>query len=67
MRRKSLSQRDLEQALRLKASLENCEQVKEARFERNGDISVIKKKAEPKVVEISVRDGVQTVRIEIAS
>jgi uncharacterized membrane protein YcaP (DUF421 family) len=67
MRRKSLSERDLEEALRLKASLENCEQVKEARFERNGDISIIKKKAEPKVVEISVRDGVQTVRIEIAS
>lgn len=67
MRRKSLSERDLEEALRLKASLENCEQVKEARFERNGDISFIKKKAEPKVVEISVRDGVQTVRIEIAS
>lgn len=67
MRRKSLSERDLEEALRLKASLENCDQVKEARFERNGDISVIKMKAEPKVVEISVRDGVQTVRIEIAS
>lgn len=67
MRRKSLSERDLEEALRLKASLENCDQVKEARFERNGDISVVKKKAEPKVVEIQVRDGVQTVRIEIAS
>lgn len=67
MRRKSLSERDLEEALRLKASLESCEQVKEARFERNGDISVIKKDAQPKVVEISVRDGVQTVRIEIAS
>jgi uncharacterized membrane protein YcaP (DUF421 family) len=67
MRRKSLSERDLEEALRLKASLENCDQVKEARFERNGDISIIKKKGEPKVVEISVRDGVQTVRIEIAS
>jgi uncharacterized membrane protein YcaP (DUF421 family) len=64
MRRKSLSERDLEEALRLKASLENCDQVKEARFERNGDI---KMKSDPKVVEISVRDGVQTVRIEIAS
>lgn len=67
MRRKSLSQRDLEEALRLKAGLESCDQVQEARFERSGDISVIKKKAEPRVVEISVRDGVQTVRIEIAS
>lgn len=67
MRRKSLSERDLEEALRLKASLESCDQVKEARFERNGDISIIRMKSEPKVVEISVRDGVQTVRIEIAS
>ena len=67
MRAKSLSERDLEESLRLKASLTNCEQVEEARFERNGDISVIRKKAEPKVVEIQVRDGVQTVRIEIAS
>jgi uncharacterized membrane protein YcaP (DUF421 family) len=66
MRAKSLSERDLEEALRLKASLADCEQVAEARFERNGDISVIKKKSEPRVVEISVRDGVQTVRIEIA-
>lgn len=67
MRRKSQSERDLEEALRLKASLTDCKQVAEARFERNGDISVIKKKSEPKVVEIQVRDGVQTVRIEIAS
>lgn len=67
MRRKSLSERDLEEALRLKASLTSCKQVEEARFERNGDISVIKKKAEPQVVEIQVRDGVQTIRIEIAS
>jgi uncharacterized membrane protein YcaP (DUF421 family) len=67
MRRKSLSERDLEEALRLKASLTSCKQVQEARFERNGDISIIKMKSEPKVVEISVRDGVQTVRIEIAS
>ena len=65
MRRKSLSERDLEEALRLKASLTTCEQVEEARFERNGDISVIKKKSEPQVVEVQVRDGVQTVRIEI--
>lgn len=67
MRAKSLSERDLEEALRLKASLVDCKEVEEARFERNGDISVIKKKSEPRVVEISVRDGVQTVRIEIAS
>lgn len=65
MRRKSLSQLDLEEALRLHAHLGDCEEVEEARFERNGDISVVKKKKEPRVLEVSVRDGVQTVRIEI--
>lgn len=67
MRSKSLSERDLEEALRLNAGLDNCDQVQEARFERNGDISVVKRKAEARVIEIQVRDGVQTVRIEIAS
>lgn len=67
MRSKSLSERDLEEALRLNAGLESCDQVKEARFERNGDISVVKKQMESKVVEIQVQDGVQTVRIEITS
>lgn len=42
-------------------------QVQEARFERNGDISVLEKKGkEPKVVEVAVREGVQVVRIEIS-
>jgi uncharacterized membrane protein YcaP (DUF421 family) len=65
MHRMSLSERDLRQALRLKAHLVDLSHVQEARFERNGDISVIQIPKEPKVVEIAVRDGVQTVRIEI--
>jgi uncharacterized membrane protein YcaP (DUF421 family) len=67
IRKLRVSQGDLDEALRLNGSLDDPGQVKEARFERNGDISFIKMKPEPKVVEISVRDGVQTVRIEIAS
>jgi uncharacterized membrane protein YcaP (DUF421 family) len=39
--------------------------VQEARFERNGKISVIAKKESPRVVEVSVEPGVQTIRIEI--
>lgn len=65
MRRKSLSERDLLEALRLHAHLDGVEQVREARFERNGDISVVKKKDGPRVLEIAVREGVQTVRIEL--
>ena len=37
------------------------------RFERSGDISVIPREKEKKlrVVEVAVREGVQTVRIEV--
>jgi hypothetical protein len=40
--------------------------VAEARLERSGKLSVIGVKSPPKVVEVQVRDGVRTVRIEIA-
>jgi uncharacterized membrane protein YcaP (DUF421 family) len=65
MRRKSLSQEDLEEAMRLHAHEDDCTRIREARFERNGAISILPRKREPRVVEVSVRDGVQTVRIEI--
>jgi hypothetical protein len=41
------------------------EQVAEARLERNGDISVIRTERPPRVAEVRVADGVQTVRIEL--
>ena len=41
MERSNLSRNDLLEALRLKQSLSNWEKVKEARLERNGEISVI--------------------------
>lgn len=67
LRRHQISQGDLEEALRLNGRVAEPGQVQEARFERNGDISVLEKKGkEPKVVEIAVREGVQTIRIEIA-
>jgi uncharacterized membrane protein YcaP (DUF421 family) len=66
LRKYRISQGDLDEALRLHAHLDGPEQVKEARFERNGDISIVKRKGEPQVVEVRVEEGVQTVRIEIA-
>jgi len=39
--------------------------VAEARLERNGDISVVRAERPPRVVEVRVADGVQTVRIEL--
>lgn len=67
LRRHQISKGDLEEALRLNGRVAEPGQVQEARFERNGDISVLEKKGkEPKVIEVAVREGVQTIRIEIA-
>ena len=65
LRRYRISPGDLDEALRIHAHLDDPGEVKEARFERNGDISFVKKKGEPQVVEVRVQEGVQTVRIEI--
>jgi len=45
MKRGNISENDLLEALRLKASLSGWEQVSEARLERNGEISIIRKEA----------------------
>jgi len=67
LRRHQISRGDLEEALRLNGRVAEPGQVQEARFERNGDISVLEKKGkEPKIVEVQVREGVQVVRIEIS-
>jgi uncharacterized membrane protein YcaP (DUF421 family) len=65
LRRYRVSPGDLEEALRLAAHLKEPAKVDEARFERNGSISVIAKRTEPRVLEVRVQDGVQTVRIEM--
>jgi uncharacterized membrane protein YcaP (DUF421 family) len=64
MRRAHVTEHDLEEDLRSEG-LDGPDKVKEARLERSGKVSVVKR-SEPKVVEIAVRDGVQTVRVEIA-
>jgi len=65
LRRYRISAGDLAEALRLNGHLMDVSQVQEARFERNGGISVVEKK-EPRILEVRVEEGVQTVRIEIA-
>jgi uncharacterized membrane protein YcaP (DUF421 family) len=57
MRQSHISEKDLMSALRSEAHV--------ARLERSGDISVIKASSEPKVVEVRVEQGVQTVRIKM--
>jgi uncharacterized membrane protein YcaP (DUF421 family) len=60
-----ISEGDLQEHLRLQG-VGDLAEVKEARKERSGEISVIKRE-QVRVVEVSVAEGVQTVRIEVQS
>ncbi|HEY2148964.1 MAG TPA: YetF domain-containing protein [Pirellulales bacterium] len=62
LRRSHISEHDLMEELRLRG-VEDLDQVAHAYKERNGEISVITKK--PQVIDVPVRDGVQTIRIEL--
>jgi uncharacterized membrane protein YcaP (DUF421 family) len=64
MRKVHMSERDLWEDLRGKG-VSRLEQVAEARLERSGKLSVLQARREPRVVEIKVADGVQTVRLEL--
>lgn len=59
-----ISMHDLEEYARNKG-LEDASQVWLAYKERNGEVSVLAKKTPPRVLEVSVADGVQTVRISL--
>ena len=60
-----LSSNDLEQALRLQAQETDPSKIRLAYLERNGNVSVIPTKSEPHIINVSVVDGVQTIRIEL--
>jgi uncharacterized membrane protein YcaP (DUF421 family) len=68
MKRSHISMKDLVSALYSNGKVTEPGAVKVARLERSGDISVIPREKEkgPRVVEVSVHAGVQTVRIELA-
>ena len=65
MKAGQISHGDLLSALRAAGGGEDLDQVDAAYLERSGDISLIKRKREPRLVEISVDRGVQTVRVEL--
>lgn len=65
MRAGDLGHHDLEESLRCAGKSTDPAAVSEAWLERNGTISVIPAKGAPKVVEVQVAEGVQTVRIQI--
>ncbi|WP_315791169.1 hypothetical protein [Fischerella sp. JS2] len=52
-------------SLRSNAHLSDPSQVKVARLERSGQISVIPRVCEPQVIEMTIEEGVQTVRVKL--
>jgi uncharacterized membrane protein YcaP (DUF421 family) len=65
MRQAGLSDHDLKQALRMQNNHTDPANIRLAYLERSGNISVIPFKGDPRVLDVSVADGVQTVRIEL--
>jgi uncharacterized membrane protein YcaP (DUF421 family) len=64
MRKTHMTEHDLREDLRSKG-ISNLREIAEARLERSGELSVIKAKQEPKVVEVGVADGTKTIRVEL--
>ncbi|HEU5249042.1 MAG TPA: YetF domain-containing protein [Thermoanaerobaculia bacterium] len=65
MRRNHISEGDLLEMLRLRGRLADPREVGQACLERNGEISAIPLRGEPRIVDVEIRDGVQMVRLEI--
>lgn len=64
MRQSHITEADLREAMRLNANLEDLDKVQHAYKERSGEVSVVRKPCEPKI-DVSVQDGIQTIRIEL--
>ncbi|MEQ9618914.1 MAG: DUF421 domain-containing protein [Deltaproteobacteria bacterium] len=62
-----LTKEDLIEALRRNASFDDVSRVKESYFERNGDVSVIPKDDVPRILDVKVEDGVQTIQIKLTN
>lgn len=66
MRQSHISRRDLDEALRHQGIQPDPSRVELAHLERDGTISVIKRDGAPRVLDVHVANGVQTVRIELS-
>jgi uncharacterized membrane protein YcaP (DUF421 family) len=65
LRKAHMTDKDLWEDLRGEG-VSRLEEVAEARLERSGKFSVVKAERKPKILEIRVANGVQTVRLELA-
>jgi uncharacterized membrane protein YcaP (DUF421 family) len=64
LHRTHLTEFEIAEVLRLHGA-SSVADVDLACLERNGRVSVVRRKGTPRVVEVAVREGVQTVRIEM--
>ncbi|HEY2826106.1 MAG TPA: YetF domain-containing protein [Pirellulales bacterium] len=64
MRKAHISDHDLFEQLRLRG-IDDLQQVRAAFKERNGEISVLPLPPQPRVFDVAVQNGVQTVRIAL--
>lgn len=65
LRKVHMTAGDLEEELRTQG-LADASRVEEARLERSGRVSVVQAAPGPRILEIGVAAGVQTIRIELA-
>ncbi|MCL7456394.1 YetF domain-containing protein [Micromonospora echinofusca] len=65
LRKSHVSRADLDEALRGTGSEADLSRVRQAYLERDGSISVVPRAGEARVLEVTVADNVQTVRISI--
>ena len=65
MRKSKLGENDLMQAVRNKGNVDSLDNVKSAYLERDGSITVIPNGCDAHIVEIEVKENVQTVKIKI--
>ena len=65
MQKSKIGENDLLQAIRQKGNVEELDKVKSAYLERDGSITVIPKGCNTHVVEVEVKEGVQTIKIAI--
>lgn len=65
MRRGGIATQDLEEALREQTKQSDFAKIKLAYLERDGSISIIPFEHEPHVLDVTVADGVQTIRIKL--
>jgi uncharacterized membrane protein YcaP (DUF421 family) len=67
MKKSDITLDDILEEVRINGNTDKLENVKTAHLERSGTISIVKESKEPKVLEIKVEEGIQTIRIKIES